>query len=47
MTSSDPRNHPDARPEPYHLKNDPWERADLANAAPKSVERLSVRLEEY
>jgi arylsulfatase A-like enzyme len=40
----DPRNRPDAKPELYHLQNDPWEKSNLAEAEPDRVKDLSRTL---
>lgn len=40
----DSRNRPDAKPELYHLENDPWELKDLADTEPGRVERLGAKL---
>jgi arylsulfatase A-like enzyme len=43
----DPRNVRNAKPELYQLKQDPWERENLADAEPERVKRLRSRLDEW
>jgi uncharacterized sulfatase len=42
-----PRNRPDAAPELYDLRNDPWETKDCAADAPRRVAALGKRLDAW
>jgi uncharacterized sulfatase len=43
----DPRNRPDAKPELYDLRADPWEKNNLAGQEPGRVKRLSRKLDAW
>lgn len=43
----DPRNRPGAKPELYDLKNDPWEKKDLADAQPERLAPLLQQLNQW
>lgn len=47
LIAPDPRNRPDAKPELYDLKNDPWEKSDLAATQPDTVKRLSEVMDQW
>ena len=47
LIAPDPRNQPDAKPELYDLKNDPWEKKDLSAAQPKRVAKMLKQLDEW
>lgn len=47
LISPDPRNRPDAEPELYDLKNDPWEKTDLSPTQPERVKSLSKVLDQW
>jgi arylsulfatase A-like enzyme len=47
LIAPDPRNRPDAGPELYDLKNDPWEKTDLSAAQPERVKSLSKEMDQW
>jgi len=47
LIAPDPRNHPDAKPELYDLKNDPWEKNNLAPTQPEQVTALAKKLNDW
>jgi uncharacterized sulfatase len=47
LIAPDPRNHPDAKPELYDLKSDPWEKTDLSAAQPDRVKSLTRKMDQW
>jgi len=47
LLAPDPRNRPDARPELYDLRRDPWENHDLADRHPRRVQYLTRQLDQW
>jgi uncharacterized sulfatase len=47
LIAPDPRNRPDAKPELYDLRNDPWEKNDLASEQSRHVKRLTRDLDAW
>lgn len=47
IIAPDPRNRPDAKPELFDLKNDPWEKTDLSASQPDRVKSLSKELDQW
>ncbi len=43
----DPKNRPNAKPELYNLKNDPWEKSDLSATQPDQATTLSNQLDQW
>jgi arylsulfatase A-like enzyme len=47
LIAPDPRNRPNAKPELYNLRNDPWEKNDLSATQPGKVKQLSKQLDKW